>query len=323
MRCGLSLALALVAIASLGAAATASAASVPTIESESSSHVTATDATLEAEINLHEASAGVYYQFQLVTDPSEYPSEILCPPTLQPGTDGCIGPQGTALPIGFIPGNTMQPGSTARASSGVTLRPGTTYHFRVLVARRVQTEDTIEWEPPTIYGADQTFRTPSNLPPSIESESVSHITQTDATLEAQVNTEGLETTYTFYLHEEGPPCLKADPPCMVPEKAPIPLPSGRLLGSIVGQNVSADLNSAGVSLLPGVSYEYWLTATSSAGTTEGRHQEFAALSGSPPSDAQIGGTVGQLPAITSAAPAPLHHRRHHRRHRRGLHRSKL
>jgi hypothetical protein len=138
----------------------------PSIVSESATNISQHDATLGAEINLHEAPAGVYYQFQLVTDPSEYASEILCPPTLQPGYSGCIGPQGSGvLPIGFLPGNTLQPGATlgasiALSSAGVTLQPGTTYHYRVLIARAVQTEDTIEWEPPTVYGADQTFITP-------------------------------------------------------------------------------------------------------------------------------------------------------------------
>jgi hypothetical protein len=142
----------------------------PSIEGESVSNITSTDATLEAQINLHEAPAGVHYQFQLVTDPSEYASEILCPPTLQPGTDSCIGPKGSAaLPIGFLPGNTLQPSATLGASldlasAGVTLQPGRTYNYRVLVARRVQTEDTIEWEAPTVYGVDQAFTTPPPAP---------------------------------------------------------------------------------------------------------------------------------------------------------------
>jgi hypothetical protein len=139
----------------------------PSIESESASNITQTNATLGAEINLHEAPAGVYYQFQLVTDPSEYASEILCPPEPSSGPfQPCIGTHSAgALPIGFLPGNTLQPGATLGASldlasAGVTLQPGTTYHYRVLAARAVQTEDTIEWEAPTIHGADQTFTTP-------------------------------------------------------------------------------------------------------------------------------------------------------------------
>jgi hypothetical protein len=138
----------------------------PSIESESASHITPTDATLEAEINLHEAPDGVYYQFQLVRESNEFASEIVCPSTPPPGYSGCVGPQAaTALPIGFLPGNTAQPSATLGASldlasAGVTLQPGTTYHYRVLAARAVQTEDTIEWEPPTAYGSDQTFTTP-------------------------------------------------------------------------------------------------------------------------------------------------------------------
>jgi hypothetical protein len=145
---------------------------VPSIVSESASNIAMTGATLEAEVNLHEAGAGAYYQFQLVGDPHEYASEILCPPTLQPGYSGCVGPQGAgALPIGFLAGNTLQPGATSHASldlssAGVTLRPATEYHYRVLVARRVQTEDTIQWETPAVQGADRTFTTPSESPPS-------------------------------------------------------------------------------------------------------------------------------------------------------------
>ena len=83
-----------------------------------------TNATLNAEINLHEAPNGVYYQFQLVTDPSEFALEILCLPTLQPGYSGCIGPQGSgALPIGFLPGNTLQP-SRHSAPASTSPAPG-------------------------------------------------------------------------------------------------------------------------------------------------------------------------------------------------------
>jgi hypothetical protein len=253
----------------------------PSIASESASNITQTDATLEAQINPEADQAGDYAQFQLVKDPSEYDSEILCPATLPPGTDGCIGTQSAnALPIRWVCGSceqeaTTRPVSLDLASAGVTLKPGTTYHYRLLVARRVQTEDTIQWEPPTVYGPDQTFTTPSGPPAVIESESLSHLTSTDATLEAQINTEGLETTYNFYL-QETPLCFKAIPSCERPQYEPIALPAGKLLGSFVGQSVSVELNSAGVSLSPGENYEYWVTATSPAGTTTGYAQEFIA-----------------------------------------------
>ena len=157
------------------------------------------------------------------------------------------------------------------ASAGVTLQSGTTYHYRLLVAWRVQTEYTIQWEAPTVYGADRTFTTPT--PPAIESESISHLTPTDATLEAQLDTEGLETSYEFYL-QEAPLCL--DFGCEALERKPLALPAGKLLGSFVGQSVSVDLNSAGVTLLPGADYRYWVTASSAAGATRGQTQRFIA-----------------------------------------------
>lgn len=378
-------------------AASADLLQLPSIESESVSHVTPSDATLEAEVNLHEVSTGAYYQFQIVKDPSEYGTEIVCPSTRPQTFDACVGPQVPgAPPIGFLPGNSAEPGAALSASldltsAGVTLKPGTTYHYRVLVARRVPTEDTIQWEPPTVYGADQTFTTPPA--PAIENESVSHITPTDATIEAQINTGGRETTYevwvgnypecieermeacksssehpilgtiaagssspvsisvdvakawhklspTSYIYhvdatnsnwayegsaygenkvfttpavsppaiegesvsnlsstdatleatinDEGleatyefhlltaPACLTASPPCERPQFL-LSTPAGTLLASGIGQSVSVDLNDVGIILSPGERYEYWVTAISTAGTTQGQSQAFTAL----------------------------------------------
>jgi hypothetical protein len=432
LRGGVFLALILVAV--VGIVPAVAAASPPSIESESVSHLTPTDATLEAEINLHEAGAGAYYQFQLVANPSEYASEILCPVKLPPTSDGCIGTQSaSALPIGFLPGNTAQPGVTLPAvldlaSAGVTLKPATTYQYRVLVARRVQSEDTIEWEAPTVFGPDQTFttlsapvietesvshitstdatieaqintggrettyevwvgnypecieeqveacassgggpagtgaivgtipagfsshtvsvdiaeawhklspnssyiysvsatnsawafagsayggnkvfKTAAASPPAIESESVSHIMSTDATLEAQINTEDLETTYEFHL-QEWPLCFDSNPPCERPEYEPVTLPGGKLLGSFIGQSVSADLNSAGVTLHPGEVYKYWVTATNAAGTTEGHTQRFIApkesaqlLNTTAPSTTTNGGGQSAAPSTSTGS----------------------
>ena len=246
---------------------------LPSIDSESVSHVTSSDATLEAEINPHEAAAGADYQFQLVKDTSEFASEILCPAKLPPATDGCIGTHSaSALPIGFIPGNTAQPGVDLPAildlaSAGVTLKPGTTYHYRVLVARAIQTEDTIQWEPPTVYGPDQTFTTPSaGTAPVIDSVSLSHLTPTDATLEGQINSEGLSTMYEFRMTYTR--CRECEDIVYR-----IPLPSGLLLASFQDQSVSVDLNSVGVTLKPGF-YEYSLVATSTGGSTEAQWKTF-------------------------------------------------
>ena len=133
----------------------------------------------------------------------------------------------------------------------------------------------------TTYGANKEFKTAAASQPVIESESVSHLIPTDATLEGQINTEGLETTYNFYL-QESPLCFKAVPPCERPQHEPIALPAGKLLGSYVGQSVSVELNSAGVSLSPGEHYEYWVTATSLVGTITGAAREFTATEAGAP-----------------------------------------
>jgi hypothetical protein len=111
--------------------------------------------------------------------------------------------------------------------------------------------------------------------PVIESESVSNVMPTDATVEARIDTEGLETTYEFYL-QEPPPCREANPPCII-EYKPLVLPSGKLLGSFVPQSVSAGLNSAGVTDACLSEDYYWVTATNSAGTTIGRRQQMPAV----------------------------------------------
>ncbi len=102
--------------------------------------------------------------------------------------------------------------------------------------------------------------------PSIESESVSNITPTDATLEAQIDTEGLPALYQFKLSS----ICGGRGECLVVIN--YPLPSGLLLGSFIDQSVSLDLNSAGVTLEPGGTYTYSVSATSSAGTTESSAQ---------------------------------------------------
>ena len=321
-----------------GAHQSFTAAPAPVIAGESASGVTGTNAKLEAQINPE--GQNVHYQLQLVNAPSEYAYELECP---EPSSTICVGThvQG-ALPIGLVWGNlenplAAQPVSLDLESAGVKLKPGTTYHYRVIAAPSVPSEDTIEWEGLPVYGPDQTFTTASA--PSIESESGSHITPTDANLEAQINTQGLETTYEFHL-ATAPLCEATEPPCERP-KYTYPLPAGKLLGSFVGQRVSIDLNSAGVNLRPGERYEYSVTATSSAGTTNGPQQTFVAgedvfqplssqalPTNSGSSSQTSGGSLGQAPgsAIPKVVADPtrsrLHftHKHHHRskiaRHRR-------
>jgi hypothetical protein len=316
----------------------------PVIAGESASGATGNDAKLEAQINLE--GQNVRYQFQLVKNTSEYASELECP---EPGKSVCVGTHvAGVLPIGLVWGHlenplAAQPVSLDLESAGVKLEPGTTYHYRVIAAPSVPSEDTIEWEGPPVYGADQTFTTAS--PPVIEHESISHLTSTDATLEAQIDTEGQETSYTFYLQEVPYACLEAKPPCLPPEPAPVALPAGNLLGSFVAQSISADLNSAGITLHPGERYRYWVTSTSTGGETRGEVQRFmvpedgvqplnrGVSADNTSSNSGSGfqtpnGSSGQPPGFAISQPLAdltlgkhLQRRHHRRRHHHGKHHS--
>ena len=138
----------------------------PAIESESAANVTSSDGTLEAQIDPE--GQAVYYQFQLVSSASEYPSELECPQPLLPLACLQGSSQGGVLPVGYLPaGSTGQSVSLDLAQAGVTLKSDTTYHYRVIVVPYVLGEDTVEWEGPPVYGADQTFTTPEEkiVPP--------------------------------------------------------------------------------------------------------------------------------------------------------------
>ena len=104
-----------------------------------------------------------------------------------------------ALPIGSIASGTEGTSvSLDLAEAGMTLKPGTTYHYRVIAARACERRYARMGRPdrrtrPHIHD------TPAGNAPVIESVSLSHLTPTDATLEAKINTEGLATTYQFYM----------------------------------------------------------------------------------------------------------------------------
>jgi hypothetical protein len=226
----------------------AQAASVsPSIESESVSRITSTDAVLEAQINSGEL---------------ETTYEIWV------GTIGCIEEGGPASDcestgkggiIGTIPaGTSTKTVSIDVAQAWHKLAPNNSYVFSVNAANSAGKG----------YANYKVFKTAAGVQPAIASESVSNVTPTDATLEAQINGEGLETSYQFRL-ESG--CL---PPLLCPEITVYPLPSGKLLGSFVDQSVSLDLNSAGVTLGPGVEYAYSVTATNAAGSVTSHEQRF-------------------------------------------------
>jgi hypothetical protein len=160
---------------SLSLLASTAAAAPPVIEAESVSNVTGTGATLEATIDPGNVDSGAYYQFQLASDPGEFWPEVTCPEeNPEPPDIPCLGPYGTVggpppaasitrrpgdLPTVGVFGPEGVPVSLDLEAAGVVLEPGMTYHYRVIAVERAPTVDTIVWETPPTYGANQTFVT--------------------------------------------------------------------------------------------------------------------------------------------------------------------
>jgi hypothetical protein len=258
---------------------TARADPIPVIEDETVSQVTAHDAILEAHISTAGIENGAWYQFQLATDPSEYANELACSVENSSLCIG-VGVHPGSLPIGFVEGDVSH--QTVRldlAQVSSPLTPAATYHFRVIAARRIPSLDTRRWEPPTVFGEDQTFTTSASVP-TIESESVSNVTQHDAVLEAHLGTAGLEhgAYYQFQLASDPSEyagelaCAELNSSlCIGVGIYPASLPIGFVKGDSADQLVTLDLATAGVRLRPERTYHFRVIAAAaipSEDTTE-------------------------------------------------------
>jgi hypothetical protein len=291
--------LVIVGCLALGLPTGALAASQPAIESVSVSFVTQHDAGLEATINPKGLSVrGAVYQFQVVANPSEYLSEIACPVREHSlrGGGGCIGAaRPGVLPIGFIPkGAGGKSVSVELNAAGMDLKPGTTYHYRVLAATAKASEDQLEWEAPPAYSEDQTFTTPpakTTTTPMIDSESASHVTATDTTLEAKINPENLKRGALYQFQLVGntneylpvfvcPTGWAHSSICLGLDTEVEGLPTGVTHAGQEIQVVSLDLGSAGVRLRPGTTYHYRVIAATSVLTEDTTDWEGPIVEGS-------------------------------------------
>jgi hypothetical protein len=176
--------------------------------------------------------------------------------------NGTVNPQGTATSWQFQYGTDTTYGSTAPASPGdagsgsadvpVTtgltgLSAATTYHYR-LVATGTNG---------TTFGADQSFTT--QAPPSIESQSVPTFGKTSATVEAQINPWGLDTTY----HVE----YNTADTSTAPDNTSTP--DAGISAGFGDQQVDIDLSG----LQPGTTYHYRFVASNLLGTVDGPDQQ--------------------------------------------------
>jgi hypothetical protein len=219
----------------------------PAVESESASKVTETDATLEAQINPGSGEDG----FSLETTYEFFLESPWCGSLLPFGA--CEASGGKLIYKGVLPaGSAPQLVSVDLASAAQLLAPDMTYGYRVVATNEVG----------EAFGGEKTFTTPGKAP-VIESVSISHLTPTDATLEAKINSEDLKTEYAFQMWSS--PCSKKGAGCESIQE--VRLPTGAsLYGSSEPQTVSLHLNSVGVTLGEG-EYGFSVTAANKAGHT--------------------------------------------------------
>jgi IPT/TIG domain len=150
----------------------AAALAAPTILGESVWAVTPHSALLEAVIEDQAAPSGALYQFQIVSNPSEYQSGFVCPPEWE-HTSLCQllpehGEHSGTLPLNrTLAGYPYQQVGVAPAGAKDfgNLTPNTTYHYRVIAANYVPEENFFNWEPPIVFGPDETFTTPAATQP--------------------------------------------------------------------------------------------------------------------------------------------------------------
>lgn len=108
--------------------------------------------------------------------------------------------------------------------------------------------------------------------PAVNSESLSHVSEHTATLEAQIDPNGLETMYEFWLQYRA--CQSSQgPSCDTIVLAPV---AEGYVGPL-GTNVHVTASLTG--LQAGYSYTYFVYAISDGGWTTGESREFTALGG--------------------------------------------
>jgi hypothetical protein len=191
-------------------------------------NITATSATLNGDLNPEGVSRGVGFYFSYDLGAS------------------CTGPGSHTTAPGNATGSTDLPESAAVTG----LEPNASYAYCFLASSEFGATS----------GPTVTFTTPP-AKPSIDRQSASKVTLTDATLEAQINPNNEHTSCTFEYGETN--TYGRMVPCA---------PAG--FEGYGDTPVSADV---GASLAPAETYHYRVIATNATGTTEGRDQTFTTL----------------------------------------------
>jgi hypothetical protein len=237
----------------------------PTIEtgSEKVSALTPFEATLEAKINPNNQKTK--YTFEYST--SENGAGVL--------TGTIVKERGAAELEGY---------PEKLASVALTgLEAGKTYFYRV-VAENAKGEKAIP-------GAVESFTTLSTGAPKVDGESTSAVTSTGAKLEAQVNPEYLETTYSF---EYATNKALTDNEVTLPGQYPLKSGFGDQTASV----------ATGV-LAPGTTYYYRVVATNATPpATDGAVESFTTSPSAPLASTGAVSEIGQSSANVTGTVKP-------------------
>ena len=156
---------------------------------------------------------------------------------------------GTSASYGLSTGEAQASSGLGEVTVGPTtigeLKPGTTYHYRLLVSNGSGTS----------AGEDETFTTLPATPPIVSTGTASEVSETAATLSATVDPRGLPSTYEFDLGAS--------------------TSYGIQVFGLAGQGTAAETITVSILFLePGVTYHYRIQASNTDGTSYGADQTF-------------------------------------------------
>ena len=239
----------------------------PGVDSQSSASITSDAATLDAQIDPNFAETAYYFEYvddagynPSAADPYSAGSEVPAPPGIDIGSSNV---------------------DQAVSASLTGLAATTTYHWRTVAVNAVGTTD----------GPDQTFTT-YPAAPRVDGESVSGVTFTSATLNAQINPRFGDTHYYFeYVDSAGYRRFAPDP---YRAGAKVPLPPGTEIGSADTDQAASVIVSG---LKPGTTYHYRVVAVNAIGTAYGRSRTFTTIA-----DVTVVGAFGKA-TIDAASPS--------------------